>query len=103
MTDCNTYQVQQGDTLSQIGEWFHVSWPDLARINNIQDANRIYPGQVLRLASSQNVCNAYTVQYGDTLSQIGERFGVDWRQLAHYNHIANPDRILSGQTICIPG
>ncbi|MFD0489845.1 LysM peptidoglycan-binding domain-containing protein [Saccharopolyspora erythraea] len=40
---------------------------------------------------------------GDTLSQIGQRYGVAWQKLAHYNHIANPDIINPNQTICIPG
>ncbi|MGI8312449.1 LysM domain-containing protein [Saccharopolyspora sp. ASAGF58] len=102
MTNCNTYTVQKGDTLSEIGEWFHVPWQELQRINNIENANLIFPGQVLRLSKNGNVCKTYTVQDGDTLSEIGEQNHVRWQLLAYYNHIANPNVIQIGQAICIP-
>jgi len=46
--------------------------------------------------------NAYTVVSGDTLSRIGYHYGTGWSALASYNHIANPNLIYVGQTICIP-
>lgn len=45
----------------------------------------------------------YTVQAGDTLSGIGARYGVDWRELAKLNNIENPNLIRVGQKIEIPG
>ncbi len=44
----------------------------------------------------------YTVKSGDTLSAIGQRFGVDWRDIAKVNKIPNPDLIYPGQTFVIP-
>ena len=44
----------------------------------------------------------YTVQPGDTLSGIARWYGVFVHALAHANHIANPNRIYAGQTLCIP-
>lgn len=46
---------------------------------------------------------AYAVRGGDTLSGIAARYHTDWQNLARHNHIANPDRIDIGETICIPG
>jgi LysM repeat protein len=105
MTDCETYTVQRGDTLSEIAQWFGVDMDGLASFNNIQDPNKIYPDQFLYLHidnAHHNVCTPYTVKSGDTLSQIGQRYGVSWQKLAHYNHIPNPDLIYPDQTICIP-
>ena len=48
----------------------------------------------------------YTIQSGDTLSQIAERAGLgadNYQQLADANNIANPDLIYAGDTIKIPG
>jgi LysM repeat protein len=45
---------------------------------------------------------SYRVVRGDTLSGIGYRFGTRWSGHASYNHIANPNLIYVGQTICIP-
>lgn len=44
----------------------------------------------------------YTVKKGDTLSEIGQRFGVNWREIAKLNHIKNPDLIFPGQEFKIP-
>jgi len=45
---------------------------------------------------------AYTVKAGDWLSKIGMAYGVDWRVLAEYNNLANPNLIFPGQIIMIP-
>ena len=44
----------------------------------------------------------YTVVKGDTLSAIGKRFGVKWRDIAELNDIKNPDLIFPGQVFKIP-
>lgn len=44
----------------------------------------------------------YTVVKGDTLSAIGKRFGVKWRDIASLNNIKNPDLIYPGQVFKIP-
>ncbi|MEV4732423.1 LysM peptidoglycan-binding domain-containing protein [Saccharopolyspora sp. NPDC049426] len=102
MMNCDTYTVQRGDTLSEIGEWFHVPWEELQHLNDIPDPDLIYPGQEIRLAHDGQVCKVYTVRTGDTVSEIGERYHVKWQKLAHYNHLADPDTIHPGQKICIP-
>ncbi|ONI68350.1 transglycosylase [Kribbella sp. ALI-6-A] len=45
----------------------------------------------------------YTVKPGDTLSEIAQANGTDWRQLAQLNDLANPDLILIGQTLELDG
>lgn len=44
----------------------------------------------------------YTVQPGDTLGEIGARFGVDYHEIARVNGIENPDLIYPGQVFTIP-
>lgn len=102
MGDCDTYVVQQGDTLSEIGEWFHVPWKELQQLNDIADPDVIRTGQRLRLTSHPPVCQVYTVREGDTLSEVGAKYHVGWQKLAHYNHIADPNKIGIGQSLCIP-
>lgn len=46
---------------------------------------------------------AYTVQRGDTLSQIAQRYGLSTAQLAAANGIGNASYIYAGQTLTIPG
>lgn len=45
----STYTVKSGDTLSAIAEAHGTTWRQLASLNNLIDANMIYPGQKLRL------------------------------------------------------
>lgn len=50
-----------------------------------------------RLESSKK--EYYTIQAGDTLSAISQRFGVSIQQLQSWNNIANPDVIYAGDRI----
>ncbi len=45
----------------------------------------------------------YTVQSGDVLWKIAAKFKVTWQALAETNHLENPNRILPGQILAIPG
>jgi GH25 family lysozyme M1 (1,4-beta-N-acetylmuramidase) len=99
-----TYTVQPGDTLSAIAQRHGTTWQELARINNLANPDRIFPGQVLALtgAAPPQAGRFHTVQRGDTLSAIAQRNGTTWRELARINGIANPDRIFPGQVIRLP-
>jgi LysM repeat protein len=44
----------------------------------------------------------YTVQRGDILSAIAQRHGVNTRDLAQYNDLANPNALRVGQVLTIP-
>ena len=44
----------------------------------------------------------YIVKKGDTLSQIAARYNMDYKTLARYNNISNPDKIFPDQVIYIP-
>lgn len=99
-----TYTVKAGDTLSGIASRYGTTWQELQRINGIPDANRIFPGQVIKLPSKTggSAQRAYFVVAGDTLSGIGARFGVSWQAIASRNGISNPNLIYPGQKLIIP-
>ena len=46
----------------------------------------------------------YTVQSGDTLSKIGQRYGVGWQKIfeANRDKLDDPDKIQPGQELNIP-
>lgn len=46
---------------------------------------------------------SYTVRPGDTLSAIALRLGVPLRTLAEANRLADPDRVMAGTTLRLPG
>lgn len=45
----------------------------------------------------------YTVQLGDTLSRIAQRYNTTYKYLADVNGIANPNLIYPGQVLTISG
>ncbi|MBI9019646.1 MAG: LysM peptidoglycan-binding domain-containing protein [Verrucomicrobia bacterium] len=45
----------------------------------------------------------YVVKKGDTLSTIASMYGTTWKKLAEYNSLSNPNKLLVGQKINIPG
>ena len=64
------------------------------------------PAAVPTLASASALASAaqtYTVQRGDTLSEIAARFGTTVSELVRLNNIADRDRIYVGQVLVLPG
>ena len=108
-----TYTVQSGDTLSSIADNHGTSWEALAQINHLSNPSLIYVGQVLQLSSNNNAsqpqsspsasADSYTVQSGDTLSGIAQRFGTNYQTIASLNDISNPNQIFVGQVLRLNG
>ena len=97
-----TYIVQSGDTLSGIAERYGTTYQHLAAINGIADPDLIYPGDVIVIDGvAFGSGQTYTIQSGDTLSDIAGRFGTSVAHLAALNGIENPDLIYAGDTIRI--
>ena len=47
-----THKVKPGDTLSEIGEKYGVSWKAIAKLNDIENPDLIFPGQVFKIPNS---------------------------------------------------
>ena len=45
---------------------------------------------------------AHTVERGQTLTSIGKLYGISAGELQRYNHIDDPSKLRTGQTIMIP-
>ena len=104
------YTIVRGDTLSAIARRYGTTVQQIAELNNISNPNLIFPGEVLRIITNSNVpgeetggtgCVIYTVQRGDTLSQIAERFGSTVQRIAMINRIANVNLIYPGEQLKI--
>lgn len=97
------YVVQYGDTLSKIAQEYGTTVATLASINNIQNVNLIYVGQIIKIPSSSYDMShrLYVVKRGDTLWEISRRFGVSIARIVMLNRIANPNLIYPGNVLRI--
>jgi len=110
-----TYRVQMGDDLAQIAVRHGVDELALAQLNGLVGAGPgdlsvgqelILPATSLELQVERALPEPdeqeYTVQAGDSLGAIAERFGLTLAELMEANFIANPDTVYIGQRLLIP-
>lgn len=109
-TESIFYTIQAGDTLSSIARKYGTTVQELATINNISNPNLIYPGQRLRILTNSTTQGEetrgtgsiiYTVQRGNTLSQIANMYGVSVSHIVEINDIQNPNLIYPGEKLRI--
>ena len=103
-----TYIVQSGDTLTSIAMKFDTTVQAIAELNDLQNPNLIYVGEILKIETSinsstrgYNFNTMYTVQKGDTLLGISRKLDVDYKELIQKNDITNPNLIYPGEVLKI--
>lgn len=103
------YVVRRGDTLSGIAARYNTTVNNLVSLNNIENPNLIYPGEILRIQENSKNVNEindlnhvlYTVKRGDTLTSIARKYGVTISHIVELNQIANPNLIYAGEILRI--
>jgi LysM repeat protein len=117
------HYVRCGQTLASIARWYGTSVSYLAAINGLANPNLIYAGTSLCVRRGPPPppppppcpkCGPhpppppphggfwYVVRCGDTLANIGWRYGWSASYLAQVNHVWNPNVIYAGQRLWIP-
>jgi len=60
------------------------------------------PSQPQQQSGGQAGAVSHTVQQGETLSAIAQRYGTTWQAIANANGLQNPNQIYVGQKLTIP-
>jgi murein DD-endopeptidase MepM/ murein hydrolase activator NlpD len=98
------YQVAEGDTLGSIAAAAGIS-PDYIVANNaeIVDSDVLTLGQLIIIPAGDGIL--HPVRYGETLSDIADRYGVTVDDIAGFapNGISEPDDITETQLVYVPG
>lgn len=107
------YIVQKGDVLSQLAVDFDTTTASLVDMNGLSNPDVLYVGQELRVPAGVKGTTSkpssgeikaggtYTIQKGDTLSEIAVAAGVTIDDLRSVNGIKG-DIIMAGEELTIP-
>ena len=98
----DVYTVQRGDTLYSIARKFNTTVNELISLNNLTNTN-LSIGQKIKLPQGEEQADydTYTVEEGDSLYSIANKFNISVNDLIDFN--ALPTTILTpGETIRIP-
>ncbi|MDY4025701.1 MAG: LysM domain-containing protein, partial [Enterococcus avium] len=98
-TTTSTHIVRSGETLSGIATKYGTTYQALASLNGLANPNYIYAGQQLKVSGTASTSRIYTVNYGETLSDIAAKLGTTYQALAQKNGISNPNLIYLGQQL----
>lgn len=104
-----THRVRPGETLSEIGERYHVTVAQLRSWNGLR-GNTIRVGQRLRIRTSGGSARVssgggsiHIVRPGDTISGVAQRYGVSQSALRAANGLGSSSMIRAGTRLRIPG
>ncbi len=95
------YEVQKGDTLSEIAEKFGVSQNTIRWANGLGRDGLIKVGQKLVILPVDGV--KYKVKYGGTLRDVIKKIGGDVEGAATLNGIDPDTELEAGTEVIIPG
>jgi LysM repeat protein/soluble lytic murein transglycosylase-like protein len=118
------YKVKSGESLIALANRFNVSVDDLASMNKMSSSQMLQLGQTIQVPTSASsndsdtassttsskkssrvsdaATNSYTVQSGDTLIGIANRFEVDPAELARMNKMSARAMVQLGQRLTVP-
>jgi LysM repeat protein/uncharacterized protein YvpB len=99
------YQIQPGDTLSEIAQRHGTTVEWLAELNSIRDPNVIEVGDTLYVsppALVQPSGPTHVVQWGESLPGIAARYGVSAEELARINGIWDYSELYAESILLIP-
>lgn len=109
------YKIRRGDSLSVIAAKFRTQADVIKQANHLKGTtirtgkhllipqgahDGVLPGSV---ASNHDSKTHYRVRSGDSLWEIGRRFGVSFHQLAKWNNLDTTDMLHPGQRLVIYG
>ena len=113
--DAFGYTVRKNDTLGILAQRYKTTVRTLQALNNMGTRTRIYVGQKLLLPQNKDSAQSkqqqitdvgtgkiiYIIQKNDTIYEIAQRYGVDYRKIKEINKIKDHRKIQPGQKLII--
>ncbi len=107
-SSATTVSVEPGETLLGIADEYSTTVAALEATNNLTDPNTIVVGSVLQIPDATGVIadapkNTVVVAPGQTISSIAAHYDTTASALAATNHLADPNHVVVGSLLQIPG
>lgn len=102
------YTIVAGDTFFNLAQRYNTTVDAIMKANPGVDPNRLMIGQVICIPGSTppEQCPGgfqYTIVAGDTFFNLARRFNTTVDAIMAANPGVDPNRLMIGQVICIPG
>lgn len=96
------YEVQPGDTLSQVAEKFNISTDTIKWANDMSDKDSIKPGQILKILPVTGV--SHIVKEGDTLESVAKKYSTSDQGILDFpfNDVPDDFKLKIGQLLIVP-
>jgi len=95
------YEVQPGDTLQSIANFYDISLNTLLWANDITSSSKIKVGQNLTILPTDGIL--HVIKSGDTVSGIAKTYKASQSDIISFNGLASEDDIYIGDILIVPG
>jgi len=95
-----THRVERGDVIGNLAISFGLNEDTILSVNNIRNSRLLQIGQVLRIPNQDGIVS--TVEGGDTLESMAERYGSNVDAIRVANQLFS-DTATAGTALFIPG
>ncbi|MFM7696689.1 MAG: LysM peptidoglycan-binding domain-containing protein [Vulcanococcus sp.] len=103
------YTVKSGETLSEIAERYGTSVQRLMDLNGLRSPQDLWAGSRIQVPGAggarrtaavvNKAAKQHTVQSGETLSLIADRYGIPMERLVALNGLNDPNDLMVGTTL----
>ncbi|MDR1600063.1 MAG: LysM peptidoglycan-binding domain-containing protein [Oscillospiraceae bacterium] len=98
----SAYVIGRGETLYGIAQRYQTTVDAILKANPGLNPQLYYEGDTICIPKSGCAGEVYTIQSGDTFYAIALKHGVTVTALLEANPGVNPEKLVVGQTVCIP-